>query len=138
MSGPAFPVGHRFADTDPVLLDAGRVGAYADASGDRNPIHLDRQAAQAAGLPGTIVHGMLVMGHFERALRGWMPGHSIRSLQIRFIRPLAVGDRMTISGRVAKLLADEAPARRGMIVRLSVQDGGGQTICIGDATLSPA
>ncbi|WP_306028519.1 MaoC/PaaZ C-terminal domain-containing protein [Stappia sp. MMSF_3263] len=132
MSEAAFPVGHKFADTAPALLDAARVAAYADASGDRNPIHLDEDAARAAGLPGTIVHGMLMMGHFERALRGWLPGTDIRSLQIRFLRPLAVGARMTISGRVAKLLPGEVPE---MIVRLTVQDDAGQSVSIGDATV---
>ncbi|MBL6430298.1 MAG: hypothetical protein HPM95_00035 [Alphaproteobacteria bacterium] len=42
--------------------------------GDRNPIHLDEFAARGVGLPGTIVHGMLVMGQFEAMLRAWRPG----------------------------------------------------------------
>ena len=133
MSEAALSVGHKFADTAPALLDSARVAAYANASGDRNPIHLDEEAARAAGLPGTIVHGMLVMGHFERALRDWLPGTRIRSLQIRFLRPLAVGARMTVSGRVAKLLPGTPPE---MIVRLSVQDDAGQSVSIGDATVS--
>ncbi|MGH8881642.1 MAG: MaoC/PaaZ C-terminal domain-containing protein, partial [Stackebrandtia sp.] len=38
------------------------LAAYAQASGDHNPIHLDDAAAQAAGLPGVIAHGMYTMG----------------------------------------------------------------------------
>ena len=35
---------------------------YAGASGDFNPIHYNDTAAQAAGLPGVLAHGMLTMG----------------------------------------------------------------------------
>jgi acyl dehydratase len=41
-----------------VSLDAGFPGRYAAASGDANPIHLDDGAAQAAGLPGVVLHGL--------------------------------------------------------------------------------
>jgi acyl dehydratase len=34
---------------------------YAEISGDRNPIHLDRDAAEAAGFPDVIAHGMSVL-----------------------------------------------------------------------------
>lgn len=44
------------------------VARYAEASGDRNPIHLDPVAAAGAGLPGVIAHGMLTMGIAMRIL----------------------------------------------------------------------
>ena len=39
-----------------------QIAAYAEASGDHNPIHLDDEFARSVGLPGVIVHGMLQMG----------------------------------------------------------------------------
>ena len=45
-----------------VTFDRGQVAAYADASGDHNPIHLDDDFARSVGLPGVIAHGMLQMG----------------------------------------------------------------------------
>ena len=39
-----------------------QIAAYAEASGDRNPIHLDDDIARSVGLPGLIAHGMLQMG----------------------------------------------------------------------------
>lgn len=113
-------------------LDGAQVAAYATASGDHNPIHLDEDAARAAGLPGTIVHGMLVMGQFEAALRGWRPECRIETMQTRFLRPLAVGGGLRIEGRVAKI-ETEAPLR--LIVRLMVRDGAGTPICVGDARI---
>jgi acyl dehydratase len=35
--------------------------AYADVSGDQNPIHQDEAFAKSVGLPDVIAHGMLTM-----------------------------------------------------------------------------
>ena len=35
--------------------------AYADASGDHNPIHQDDDVARSVGLPGVIAHGMYTL-----------------------------------------------------------------------------
>jgi len=89
------------------------------------------KAARGVGLPGTIVHGMLVMGQFEAMLRAWRPGLTLHTLQTRFLRPLPVGATIHVEGRIAKVL-DE----RSAIVRLSVRDDEGHAICVGDATVS--
>ncbi|HEY7976329.1 MAG TPA: MaoC family dehydratase N-terminal domain-containing protein, partial [Ktedonobacterales bacterium] len=36
-----------------------QINAYAEVSGDHNPIHLDPATARSVGLEGTIAHGML-------------------------------------------------------------------------------
>ena len=43
-------------------LDRDALVRYAGASGDFNPIHYNDAAAEQAGLPGVIAHGMLTMG----------------------------------------------------------------------------
>ena len=45
---------------------------YAGASGDYNPIHYDRDAAAARGLPGIIVHGQLVSACLMQMLTDWL------------------------------------------------------------------
>jgi acyl dehydratase len=40
---------------------------YAGASGDFNPIHIDKEFAQAVGLPGNILHGLYTMAQVARA-----------------------------------------------------------------------
>ncbi|WP_433226684.1 MaoC/PaaZ C-terminal domain-containing protein [Microtetraspora malaysiensis] len=64
---------------------------YADASGDLNPIHLSPSAAEAAGLPGVVVHGMLLMGLALRAVTRWAgdPAH-VRNCTARFLQPVTV------------------------------------------------
>ncbi|SDU17636.1 MaoC/PaaZ C-terminal domain-containing protein [Stappia sp. ES.058] len=130
-AGPVFTVGDRLLSGNARHLPARDIEAYADASGDRNPIHLDDSAAQGVGLPGSIVHGMLVMGQFEAALCAWRAGLTIQTLQTRFLRPLPVGATIHVEGRIAKVLD-----ARSAIVRLSVRDDEGHTICVGDATVS--
>ena len=65
--------------------------AYAQASGDHNPIHLDEAVATAVGLPGVIAHGMLTMGHAAR-LVGEAAGAvgAVRAISVRFTRPVVV------------------------------------------------
>lgn len=48
--------------TRTVSVDRARLLAYAEASGDQNPIHQDAEVARAVGLPDVIAHGMWTMG----------------------------------------------------------------------------
>jgi acyl dehydratase len=68
-------------------VDVGMPVRYAEASGDRNPIHLDPQVATAVGLPGVINHGLgslsLVAGGLVEHLVSGDPT-LVRSLGVRF------------------------------------------------------
>jgi acyl dehydratase len=79
-----------------------QIAAYAEASGDRNPIHLDDEAARAAGLPGVIAHGMLGMAQLANFVVAYAGDHRrIRRLRCRFSGMVLPGDTITFSGRVA-------------------------------------
>src|SRR6476620_12503899 len=54
---------------------------YAGASGDYNPIHIDPEFAKAVGLPGTILHGLYMMGLVARANAEAIGGGDPRSLK---------------------------------------------------------
>jgi len=60
---------------------------YAEASGDRNPIHLDDAVAKMVGLPGVINHGLgtlsLIAGGLVEHLAGGDPAR-VRRVQVRF------------------------------------------------------
>src|SRR5207253_3519181 len=53
-----------------------QIRQYADASGDRNPIHLDEAFARSAGLPGAIAHGMLTMAFANQMVTDWLGDRS--------------------------------------------------------------
>ena len=80
-------------DFEPITLE--QIGAYADASGDHNRIHLDENFAREAGLPGIIAHGMLSMGLASRALDAW--GYDLQKLAFfdsKFKDKVLPGDRL--------------------------------------------
>ena len=84
-----------------------QIDAYAEASGDHNPIHVDAEFARSVGLPGAIAHGLLEMGILAEALTRWAGGTGLlQSLQVRFSKPLVAGDTITCTGTVAAV--DEA------------------------------
>src|SRR3989442_15773704 len=49
-----------------------QIRAYAEASGDRNPIHLDEVFARSVGLPGVIAHGLLTMAFGAQLVTDWL------------------------------------------------------------------
>jgi acyl dehydratase len=85
-----------------VTLTREQIKAYADASGDQNPIHQDDGIARMVGLPGVIAHGMLDFGILSRAITDWIGDPArLRSLAVRFSAMVQPGDTVTCKGRVA-------------------------------------
>ena len=64
--------------------------AYAEASGDHNPIHQDESVATSVGLPGVIAHGMYTMALAARAVGTWFPGAAVVSFGCKFTNPVVV------------------------------------------------
>jgi acyl dehydratase len=88
-----------------------QINAYADASGDHNPIHLDAGFAVSVGLPGTIAHGMLELGILAEAISAWSGGSAnLRSLSCRFSKPLLAGDTIVCTGTVVSVDEEEGIA----------------------------
>jgi acyl dehydratase len=78
-----------------------QINAYAEASGDFNPIHVDPDFARSVGLPGTIAHGLLEMGILAEAISRWVGGSDrLLSLECRFSKPLLAGDTIICNGTV--------------------------------------
>ena len=82
--------------------------AYADASGDHNPIHVDEAFARGTPFGGTIAHGMLVLALIGEMMYGafgerWL---AAGSLKVRFKAPARPGDTITVTA----LPADGAAA----------------------------
>lgn len=83
-----------------VTFDREQIDAYAKASGDNNPIHLDDAFARSVGLPGVIAHGMLQMGHLAGVVAVAAGGPDrLRSLSCRFAAMVVPGDTVTFEAR---------------------------------------
>ena len=97
---------------------------YAGASGDFNRIHFDLPFAQAAGLDGLLVHGMLTMGVAAScAAEAAGPDASITDISARFLAPVKVSDVIEVTSTAEEatsegiLLQLEARVRDTVVLR---------------------
>jgi len=126
---------------DPVRFDAVRVGetlpqlrktvtveqirAYAEASGDRNPIHLDDVFARSVGLPGVIAHGMLTMAFAAQLVTDWLGDRRrLRGLRGRFGGMVLPGDELRCTGTVT----GKNHERRTLTIEVRVETQKGEKV----------
>ena len=96
-----------------------RINAYADASGDHNPIHIDPEFAAKTQLGGTVAHGMLILAWLSEFMtenfgEDWV---ATGSLNARFKAAAYPGDTITVSGEVIKTEQESD----GILVECSVE-----------------
>jgi len=78
--------------------------AYADASGDDNPIHQDEAYARNSGAPTVFAMGMLTAGFLAKAVSDWFGGpHLIRRYKVRFTNRVWPGDEVVCTGRIVSI-----------------------------------
>jgi len=98
--------------TIPVTRDT--LVAYANASGDQNPIHQNEAFARSVGLPDVIAHGMWTMGAAGTVVSDWA-GDAGRVVQYgtRFTQPVVVpssGSEIVVRGVVKSLDSESSLA----------------------------
>lgn len=73
------------------------VAAFAELSGDTNPLHMDARVAHAAGFPRRVAHGMLALSAISQLIGTQVPGPGSlwTSQDVRFAAPVFVGDSIT-------------------------------------------
>ncbi len=67
---------------------------FAEASSDRNPVHLDEAYAKDTTFRGRIAHGMLTAGLISAVIGNQLPGHGTvyLSQSLKFMAPVRPGD----------------------------------------------
>jgi acyl dehydratase len=78
--------------TTQVTVPSDLPGRYAHASGDMNPIHVDKTFAQSAGFKDVIMHGLGTL-----ALVATTFPQRPKKLQVRFAKPVYPNDVLTTS-----------------------------------------
>lgn len=102
---------------------------FAAASGDHNLLHLDPEAALAAGFDRPVVHGMLTMAYTARLCSKHFGAGSVRALQTRFTGVAKLGDTVRLEGRLARMEGTQA------VYELSAQAEGGRELMVGTARI---
>jgi len=81
--------------------------AYANASGDQNPIHQNEEFAKSVGLPDVIAHGMLTMALAGKYVSDIAGSAAVKEFSARFTKPVVVPAgvdvSLLISAKVASL-----------------------------------
>lgn len=111
-------------------LGADDLRAFAELTGDRNPIHLDDDAARTRGFDARIAHGMLTAAVFSRVLGTDFPGEGTVYVRqdLRFLRPVYPDRPLTARLEVTRKVG------RWLTLRTTVADDGvGAIVVDGEA-----
>ncbi len=99
---PAWDVGEELESRTLPPVTRTQLVEYAEASGDHNPIHTKDEAAEEAGLPGIIAHGMFVLGAMGILFSPYLEYGYVKEFRARFSGMVYLGDELTIGGRVSE------------------------------------
>lgn len=93
-------VGHSLGSSDWLTIDQRRIDTFAEATGDRQWIHVDRDRAAAGPFRKTIAHGYLTLSLFPYLLSsiyrvdGAAMAVNYGLNRVRFVSPVPVGSRV--------------------------------------------
>lgn len=113
---PRMPTGP--GPLDPLPKSASRYDlvSYSAASGDFNPLHWDHGAARDAGLPGIVVHGLLMHAWLSQsAATVAAGGDPIGTIKTRFRNALAPADAAQVVGEIVGVDPPEADLKLRLI-----------------------
>ncbi len=81
------------------------IAAFADVTGDHNPLHTDPAYAEPR-FGGIIAHGVLLVGFFSALLATKLPGQGsvARSLNVRFKAAARPGDDVLLEVKIVELV----------------------------------
>lgn len=116
----------RFAET----IDEARLESFAKISGDRNPLHMDKEYAAKTKFKKQVCHGMLLASFFSKLVGMYLPGKNALyfSQTLNFQTPCYVGDSIIVEGEVT----DKSDSTRIITIKTSIHNQLGA--CLVDGT----
>ena len=96
-------------DTLPILtrsITQEMINAYAEATGDFNPIHVDPEYSRTGPFGRTIAHGLMTLAFVAQMLNEWSDGQfdDCGEIDIAFVGPVFVGDTVEVAGSVEQIV----------------------------------
>ena len=103
--------------------------SFYEITKDSNPLHRDAAYAATRGYVDRVVYGMLTASFFSTFAGVYLPGKYslIHSVETKFLRPVYVGDELTITGTVK----EKEDAYHMLIVQLLVRNRQGDKVVRG-------
>jgi len=90
-------------------IEQADIHAFAEVTGDHNPVHVDEAFAQTTRFGRTIAHGMLTASLISAVLANKLPGEGSVYLgqTLKFVAPVFPGDRVTARVTVKEIREDK-------------------------------
>ena len=90
-------------------IDDDDIRAFANASGDHNPLHLDEEFAKGTRFGKRIAHGMLSASLISAVIANELPGQGSIYLgqTLQFVAPVFPGDTVTARVTVTSIREDK-------------------------------
>ncbi len=108
---------------------------FAALSGDLNPAHIDQAFAERGVFGGKIAHGMLTASLISAVLGMRLPGPGsiYLSQDLKFLRPVRIGDTITARVEVAELTRE----KNRVTLRTTCTNQNGERVLEGTALVMP-
>jgi 3-hydroxybutyryl-CoA dehydratase len=115
------------------VASAAVVEAFAELSGDENPLHLDEAYAKTTSFGQRIAHGMLAGAYISAVIGTKLPGPGAVYLtqSLRFRRPVRLGDAVT-----ARVTVKALDPKRGHVILTTVCLVNGKPVVDGEAEIT--
>ena len=112
-----------------VTLTEEMMEQFLRITGDVNPLHRDAAYARTRHYADKVVYGMLTSSFYSTLAGVYLPGKYslIHSVESKFLRPVYVGDTLTVSG----VVKEKEEACRMLIVKLLITDQSGEKVSKG-------
>ncbi|MBI4561916.1 MAG: MaoC family dehydratase [Candidatus Rokubacteria bacterium] len=117
------------------VVTASDIAGFVDSVGDRNPIHSDPAFAAATRFREPIAPGIWTAGLISGVLGTELPGPGTlyETQELRFLRPVRVGDTITARVEVADILRERNRVR----LKTTCVNQRGEEVLTGDAWVLP-
>ena len=96
-------MGYEIPETNIGPFNQNDLVKYAKASGDFNPIHLDKEFAKTIGLDNVIVHGMLIMAHLGNSIANSNSISFLKHFSVQFCTITRLEEKLVCRGEVSKI-----------------------------------
>ena len=90
-------------------IEQADIDAFANVTGDRNPVHVDEEFAKTTRFGKRIAHGMLTASLISAVLANQLPGEGSVYLgqTLKFVTPVFAGDEITARVTVKEIREDK-------------------------------
>lgn len=119
-------------------IDQDMINAWAEVSGDHNPLHVDPEYARTTRFGGTIAHGHIALGWLCEMMLSWAGGAWLRGgalKQVRFVAPIRPGYTIRAEGTVTDIIVEDGT--RQAVCDIRIVNTANDEVCVVGSAVVP-